>query len=454
MYNRIVVFSLILLSCAFIGCANRPDSGSGHDLTDYSPPGRLEPAVRPVVDGSGATEPNGVLTLGQVLTLTFAHNPELKAFSHEIKAAHGRQFQAGLWPNPELDIEVENFGGTGPRSGFDTAVSTIQLSQLIELGNKAQMRKHAASFDAKLSVLDYEAKQLEISTEMTKSFIELLFIQEKESLWTELIELSREITDSVDQRVQAGKDSPVDLSKSKIGLAKTKLQHLEIVKYKEVTRKKLASYWGSQTPAFTGLAGQLDELTEFPTRQDLQAFLQDNPELIRQAVNLQKRQAQLAIARAQSTPDIKISGGVKYFDGDNDTAFVMGLSVPLAISDRNQGTRTAAMHNIRKAKEQMKVSSLDIWNRANQLHADLETAYKRAVILRDEVLTASQEMFSASKIAYEQGKSDYLELLDSQRMYFSAKNDYIDALAEYHISRTELERLIGQSLQEINTTDK
>jgi len=57
------------------------------------------------------TEPNDVLVLGQ----TLMHNPELKVFSLEIRAAQARRLQAGLWPNPEIDIEMENIGGTGTR---------------------------------------------------------------------------------------------------------------------------------------------------------------------------------------------------------------------------------------------------------------------------------------------------------------------------------------------------
>ncbi|MHC5082555.1 MAG: TolC family protein [Planctomycetota bacterium] len=398
-----------------------------------------------------AIEPNGVLTLADALVLTMTGNHELKAYHHEINAARARQLQAGLWPNPELDIEVENFGGTGERSGFDVAVTTIQLSQLIEMGNKSHKRKYVHSYDSKLSELDFRARRQDLSAEMATSFIQLLFMQEKEMLWNDLIQVSTEITDSVEKRVQAGKDSPIDLSKSKIKLANTKLQQLEIVKYKAFYRKRLAAFWGSQTPQFTSVAGRMDQLSDLPLRQSLQVFLQENPELLKQAVNVQKRQAEMSLAQSRSLPNFKIAGGVKYFDGDNDTAFIMGLSVPLAISDRNQGGRAEAMHNIRQAKESQKASYLSVWNRVNKIYADLETAHKRAVILRDEVLNASEQLFNASRIAYEQGKADYLELLDSQKMYFAAKNDYIDALAQYHISRTKLEQLIGRSLQEINT---
>ncbi|MFA5253008.1 MAG: TolC family protein, partial [Phycisphaerae bacterium] len=97
----------------------------------------------------------------------------------ETRVAEARELQAGLWPNPALEIGVEDVGGSGGRSGFNAAETTIQLSQLIELGDKAQKRRNVASLEKELTGWDYEAKRLEILTEASKAYVELLAIQEK-----------------------------------------------------------------------------------------------------------------------------------------------------------------------------------------------------------------------------------------------------------------------------------
>src|SRR5262245_47381643 len=57
--------------------------------------------------------PTDVLRLPQALALALLHNPELRAFAWDIRAAEARTLQAGLRPNPELGLEVENVTGTG-----------------------------------------------------------------------------------------------------------------------------------------------------------------------------------------------------------------------------------------------------------------------------------------------------------------------------------------------------
>ena len=74
------------------------------------------------------------LTLSQALTLALARNPEMAAFSWETRARQGMVQQAKLLPNPEIGVVVENILGEDESRGVQAADTTLQLSQLIELG--------------------------------------------------------------------------------------------------------------------------------------------------------------------------------------------------------------------------------------------------------------------------------------------------------------------------------
>ncbi|MEN8127763.1 MAG: TolC family protein [Planctomycetota bacterium] len=446
----ILIFSILVVSGCTSNTAQKSMSAADdHPDRVFSASGGSENNLAGIKPDA-VCEPNGLLTLKDALQLTLIHNPELQSYSYGIRVAQARQLQSGRWQNPKLGIEVENVGGSGNFSGFDASETTIQLSQLIPMGGKVQKRQKVYAYDTALFKLDYEAKQLDIGTELTKLFVNLLLIQRKKELSHELVQISSQVAGSIDKRVQAGKDSPLDLSKANVAVAKAKIQHHGITQYESVFRKKLASFWANQTPTFTALSGQLDQVNEIPEQASLQDLLQNNPDVARWAIEVQKRKAQVEMARSESTPDITLGGGVKYFNETDDTAIVFGLSVPLPVANQYRDSRLEASHNLRKTLKQQQVSFLDAWNELNRLYANLENAYVKATILKNEVLKTSSELFAASEVSYKQGKIDYLALMDAQKIYFESKNDYIDALAEYHTSKTELERLIGQNLQAIN----
>ena len=441
-----------ILAVLFTGCSiptMRPKGFSGGKLnfTEY------DQGISTIDIQHSFSDPNVALTLRDAVRLTLLHNSELEATSYDIKIAEARHLQAGLWRNPMLELETENIGGSGSFSGFDSAETTIQFSQIIELGDKIEKRQRAVAYNSRLAEIEYNAKLLDVTSELTKAFVTLLFIQEKQALSEELVCISNEVVSSVEKLVQGGKADSIDLSRARIGLAKAKIQKLDITKAYDLTRVQLASYWNSYNPSFSTAAGRLDELSDLPDFENLRIQIKNNPDIIQSAITVQKRKAEMILADSERIGDLKIAGGVKHFNDNDDTAFVFGVSIPLTISDRNQGQRQAAAHQYQKAQKMQMVSELSVWNELNRLYAELHTAYMTAIMLRDEVMPAAEQMFNAAQVSYQQGKLNYLELLDSQRTYFASKNEYIDALATYHIAKTELERLIGQSMRQINTSN-
>ncbi|WP_256360340.1 TolC family protein [Methylomonas koyamae] len=112
-------------------------------------------------------EPMGTLILPQALAIALLKNPELSAYSSEIRAQEAASLQASLVPNPVFGANAANFGNSVIR-GFDGDAVTLQLSQLIELGGKRAARTTAADLTKQLAAWDYEAKRADILTLVTQ----------------------------------------------------------------------------------------------------------------------------------------------------------------------------------------------------------------------------------------------------------------------------------------------
>ncbi|MBC8391858.1 MAG: TolC family protein [Deltaproteobacteria bacterium] len=457
MRNQKVIFLLLLFTLLLTGCAQQSTSGihseKSHDLNEFHIESAVRPSSKHMEDNVSVTEPNGILTLGQVLTLTLLHNPELKVFSLETRAAEARELQAGLWPNPELEIEAENVGGTGELSGFDSAETTIQLSQLIELGGKSQKRRKVASFEKELAGLDYQNKRLEIFSDAAKAFISILKAQGNLELSNELLKLSRESFETVAKRVDAGKDSPIEKTRASVALSKMEVQNLKAQRNLEYSRKRLATFWGQDKPQFEQAAGNLEDIKPLPTLEGLSNQLKLNPEYTRWEAEIKKNQAVLNLEGAKTIGDITIGAGVQRFNETDDNAFVFGVSIPLPISDNNQGAKQEAILNLAKSREAQRVAWFKLQNEFNQTYQEFANSYSQATSLKSDVLPSAVEMFNAATRAYQEGKVDYLNVMDAQRTLFDVKNEYIESLAACHMARTDIERFIGSQIQTVNISE-
>lgn len=452
MWYRKFMYVLLLAATLLMGCqeqnATQIRPGRLQNINETSSTFSAKPPAEQKFEPVEITEPNGSLTLRQALALTAMNNPELKVFSLETRAAQARQLQAGLWPNPEVMFETEEVGGD--RNGFDSAETTIHLSQLIELGGKSQKRERVASFETDLADLDYQSKRLEVFCEASKAFILVLKTQEKLHLANELLDLSEKTFEIVEKRVSAGKDSPVEETRASVALANIKIAHRRTERDLKYARKQLALFWGQDTPLFQEATGNLDSVEELPPLEDLIGQLRSNPQYTRLESEIKKSQAVLELEKSRAIGNITIGAGLQRFNETNDNAFVFGVSIPLQISDRNQGAKQAAVLNLAKSNQELKAGWLKLQNKFNAMYKEFTNSHSQATSLENEVLPGATEMFTAATRAYREGKVDYLNVLDAQRTLFEVKNEYIESLADYHTARTDIERLTGSQSETIN----
>lgn len=423
----------------------------GSELGVYEAPLEPEKDSAALVTGREAT---GVITLRQALALALMKNPELAGFSWEARSREAKTLQAGLIPNPSVGVEVENFGGSGPRSGLNATETTIALSQLIELGGKRFKRTRAAALERDLAGWDFEAKRLDVLTEVVKNFADVLGAQQQVVYDAELVSLAEKTHGTVSERVEAGKVSPLELTKAGVSLSNTKIGHERAKSDLAAARKKLAAMWGEASPAFDRAEGDLTLLSPVPSAEDLKKLLSNNPDITRWVKETEQRTAALEVEKAKSIPDLTVSGGVRHFSDTDDNAFVLGLSIPIPLFDRNPGGVLEARYKIAKARQESRAAEAKAGSSLAESYKALAFSYEQSMALRNQVIPGAEHAFEAAGEGYREGKFEFLELLDAQRTLFEAREKYLASLISYHKAKAEVERLIGESIESINKINK
>ena len=173
----------------------------------------------PAPSARGAPALSGPITRDQALGLALEHHAALAVAAWSIEAASGRVDQDRLRPNPEAEIEVEDIGSRGDSSTLGETVTTVRLSQALELGGKRAARTHLAELDRDLSEWDRRSLQEDVRRETATRFAALLAAQERVRLLRDAGALAERLLETVSDRVAAGKDSPIELSKARVALA-------------------------------------------------------------------------------------------------------------------------------------------------------------------------------------------------------------------------------------------
>jgi cobalt-zinc-cadmium efflux system outer membrane protein len=454
---------------------------------------------------------NGVpLTLQEAIHRALAENPGLAAKRWDVEISGAEVTQAGLRPNPELSIEMEDIrwnrgptqhtrsrslaGGlgsgslptlgweseteSGSHSGLTEAEVTLSIAQLIELGGKRAKRVAEAEEAKQLALWDYEALRADVIAETARAFVAVVAAQEQLALETDLLRLAEEMVRTFQLRVQAGQESPIEAAKADVALANQRIARERAERALEVVRTQLAAMWGEETPHFGPVEGDLEDLPDLPAFEALRARVSSNPDIARWAAELAARKATLELARANRIPDATVELGLRSagladsaashyglgtdggfsasrsktsFDSGRDNALQLKFSIPLPIFHRNQGEIAAAQFSVSQIPDSNRAAAMRVHSDLAAAHEEAASAFSEVLALRKNVLPRSAEIFEKTQTGYRQGKFDYLDLLDSQRTLFEVRTAYLTALERGHLAVIALERLTGTALAQYNT---
>ncbi len=354
--------------------------------------------------------------------------------------------QAGLLPNPELGFALEEFAGSGERRSLDSAQSTLQISQPILLGGKRAKKVRVAGLERDLAGWDYEAKRLDVLTDVAKAFVEVLAAQEQVALVKELVEVARTVFQTAMDRVKAGKVSPLEETKASVQLTNTQIELEKAQRGLEAARKRLSALWGQTAATFRRAEGRLEEVSPIPSSEQIERLIAKNPDVARWVKEMEQRSAALDLEKAKAIPDVTISAGWQRFGDTRDNAAIVGVSIPLPLFDRNQGGVLEAKSKEAKAREESRAAELKAHAALADAYQSLSSSLAAASGLKEQVLPAARLAFETAQEGYREGKFSFLDVLDAQRTLFETRGKYIEALAGYHKARAEVERLIGEPL--------
>ncbi len=388
------------------------------------------------------------LTLNEALSRALAHNPQLYQYRFTQEALNARRQTSALRPAVALELEVENFSGSGSNEGFDSAETTLALSSVIELGGKRQARVFYT--DARINQAEWErqAATLDVLGELTTIYIECLAIEANIQLAEESLALSQSLLTTVKTRSNQGATPEAEVMRAQATVARAEIRLAALVEQFERQKVQLARFWGDTTAAFSTLEGSL---FEFGGNQDfdrLYARVLKSPAIRVLASEARIRDAQVSLARTSGRSDLTWRAGVKRFEATGDSAFTAELSIPLFSNKRSDGEVNAALANLNAVD----YAQQDLLLR---LHAQLFEAWslrKQSIAAANKtqnvVIPALENALKLTRQAYENGRYRYLDLIAAQEELLATKQARIDAASTALISQALIEKLSSESLNQ------
>jgi len=411
-------------------------SASGGAFSQGLPPGPAVGERAPQAAAAAAAEP---LSLAKAIELALEGNPEVAAAKRQWEATEGQVLQGRSRPNPELAYSLED-------TRSKTRTQSWQLNLPVELGGKRAARTKAAEKTREQAQAQLAELQATVRANVAAAYFDVLTAQERLVLARDSAALAKSSTDTVSKRVAAGKVSPVEESKARVAEAGVRVELAQAASEQRNALSRLFALLGRIDAPYTVLEGKAENLPSVPSLADLQPLISSAPGVVLARIEVDRREALTALEQSKRVPDVTVSVGMQRSNETQRNVLLFGVSVPLPIFDRNQGNLLEALKLEDKARDELQAASVRLHSEVAQGQERLSTITAEVQSLQQDVLPGAKSAYDAATIGFENGKFNFLEVLDAQRTYFTAKSQYLKALGEAHRAAADIDRLLGASM--------
>ena len=397
----------------------------------------------------------GELTVDELVARALTDNGELRAARAEIDAAVGRLRQAGLRPNPTLDL-----GGQQNVAGPDNNV-TIGLTLPLDLNGRREGRVGVAEQELQLRRAQVADRERRLRAEVRAKAGELLAARRNLESTAELLRVNRRALDVVGERARQGAVPPLDEALLRVEVNRLDAGHAILVSRVEILALQLKALVGLAPDASVSLRG---ELSPMPVRLD-------RPTSVARALatrgDAETARAEVAMARARVRKeqaegrwDASVSIGYQRQDmgfglqgitdrggtrAIQDTFHFIGggLSITLPVRNRNEGNVSAAAAEERAAERRLEFLGLVIRQEVEAAYTQYEAAERAATLYARGVRDLARQNLDVVRKAYELGRTSLLDVIAEQRRYVDIETGYTDTLKLAYDAAVELERAVG-----------
>ncbi|MDF8335458.1 TolC family protein [Novosphingobium cyanobacteriorum] len=401
--------------------------------------GRPAASASPPSENAQPTAGAQAFTLEQALAAAGTSSPGLNAAAADVRAAEAGRRVAGLRPNPEVQIQVENVGGTGQFRGTQSAETTTGLALPIELGGKRSARIAVADAQTDRARIEAAIAVADLTLNVTEAYVLAIAAERR-------VEISKQEADfatigfrAASARVTAGAASPIEQQRADVlrinaDVALGKAQRDAIV-----ARANLGRLIGQPVSAPLDRAW-FERIEGYGPVEPIAA--QGTLALAAAEADLSIASAQVRLARSQRVPDITLTAGARRLSASNDTAAIFGVSIPFPLFNRGRATldQASALESASEARRRVALIESDRQIAAAQAIVANAAATARAA--GGPGLEAAFEAARIAAIGYANGKFSQLDLIEAQRTLAQTRAAYVEALATYHTAQAELARLI------------
>lgn len=397
-------------------------------------------ACHEIVCGNDIQTPAKAISLKEAIDIALERNPELQSMKDQVEAQIGSLKQAGLYPNPVINFLAEEM--PTDEIGLNESQNQVSITQPIITGGKRGLAIKVSEKAKEKNEFERDSFLLSVIADTKKAFYKVLAGQESHSVAKETEKISKDIYESEKTRFEAGEVALTNVFRAEVEFSKAKNLVSRTEGELQNSFRELQTIMGIPEATDFDITGKLITTPMELSFHELERSMKNNQPLLRVSEkNIEIAEAGLLLEQRQAIPDITVSAGYKRLSQEDADTIQFSLGIPAPFFNRNQGNIQKGKALSRKAKnESMSVYQQMLFELKKNFNL-YNIERRRLIEFKNKILPGTEKALSLITNGYKEGEFDYIDLLDTQRIWADTRVSYIDVIKQLNLIIADIERL-------------
>lgn len=383
-----------------------------------------------------------VIDLDRMVYFALNNYPELKSMGYKIESTKLLAEEKDYLPDPMFRFMLDNIRSDFQRVGM----INFFMTQMFPYPGKLSLQRKSVL--DKSEMMDYDLKNMAVNMiHMVKmNYYDLYFVEQKLEINHEDQLIMQNFMTAAEARYSVGKGMQQEVFKSQIELSRLQNEEYTLKQQKknifsELTRLTKVVINENTKISFRNInVDYLLDKDHFRFENiDKDALVKyafgNRPDLISLEKKKVKNKTELEISKLSRMPDFSLRMGYKILPYEPKNAFVVMLGVSIPFAPWTSGKYD---YSIEKSEVNIKSTDEEIAGKKNDIRNDVVNSVNSLLSAKQTMnyyytvmIPQTENSLKATQFNYESGKTSFIDLLDSYRMYQDAKLMFYGSVTMY-----------------------
>jgi outer membrane protein TolC len=394
-----------------------------------------------------------IFDIEQIEKMALDANLEIRVAVRKVAVAEAHVPSAGALDDPSLMYRGWQVPLRQPWN-YNAAQNMFMIGQTLPWPGKRGLRTNVAEAEVAEAKAALAVTKLDIRIRARKAFYDLLRAEDGLRIHDQHVDIAHQGVEAAKIKYAVGKVPQQDILKAEVSLTRLAEHLIHFEQDADLARARLNTLLGRDPSAAIDVRGEHAISARLPSIETLEkTALQSRPDLLQMQAAADKSRKEETLTKTAYKPDFTVAAGYMLMPRGSEfrSNYMVEGSINLPWLNRRKHDAEIAESSAKVTEQDAELDAMrnSAFGQIQEALVEARAAQKLAIVYQQSLRPQAEATLHSTVIAYENNRTEFLDLLDSQMTVIDLDLAYVQAVADFEARLADLELVVGAPIDQV-----